>query len=74
MLTDAAAALALDLGASWMIGDTDADIAAGRAAGCKTLLLDYPGSAHKRTGEAGEDMLAPDLAEAASLLLPRPAR
>ena len=74
MLTDAAAALALDLGASWMIGDTDADIAAGRAAGCRTVLLDYPGSAHKRTGEAGEDMLAADLTEAVSLLLPGPAR
>lgn len=73
MLTDAAAALALDLGASWMIGDTDADIGAGLAAGCKTVLLDYPGSAHKRTGDAGEDMLAADLAQAASLLLPRPA-
>jgi D-glycero-D-manno-heptose 1,7-bisphosphate phosphatase len=73
MLTDAAAALALDLGASWMIGDTDADIAAGRAAGCKTLLLEYPGSAHKRTGDAAEDMRAADLAEAASLLVPRPA-
>jgi D-glycero-D-manno-heptose 1,7-bisphosphate phosphatase len=74
MLTDAAAALALDLSASWMIGDTDADIAAGRVAGCRTMLLDYPGSAHKRTGEAGEDMLAADLTEAASLLLPGPAR
>ncbi len=73
MLTDAAAALALDLDASWMIGDTDADIAAGRAAGCKTLLLEYPGSAHKRTGDAAEDMRAADLAEAASLLVPRPA-
>lgn len=73
MLTDAAAALALNLGTSWMIGDTDADIAAGRAAGCKTLLLEYPGSDHKRTGDAAEDMRAADLAEAASLLLSRPA-
>jgi D-glycero-D-manno-heptose 1,7-bisphosphate phosphatase len=73
MLTDAAAALALDLGASWMIGDTDADIAAGRAAGCRTALLDYPGSAHKRTGDAAQDMLAADLAQAAALLLRNPA-
>jgi D-glycero-D-manno-heptose 1,7-bisphosphate phosphatase len=74
MLTDAAAALALDLGASWMIGDTDADVGAGRAAGCRTLLLEYPGSAHKRAGDAGEHMLAPDLAQAAALLLPGPPR
>jgi D-glycero-D-manno-heptose 1,7-bisphosphate phosphatase len=73
MLTDAAAALALDLGASWMIGDTDADIAAGRAAGCRTALLDYPGSAHKRTGDAAQDMLAADLAQAVALLLRNPA-
>ena len=72
MLTDAAAALALDLGASWMIGDTDADIAAGRAAGCRTALLDYPGSAHKRTGDAAQDMLAADLAQAAAVLLRNP--
>jgi histidinol-phosphate phosphatase family protein len=74
MLTDAAAALALDLGASWMIGDTDADIAAGRAAGCRTVLLEYPGSAHKRTVDAGQDMLAADLADAAARLLRGPAR
>ncbi|HTU77309.1 MAG TPA: HAD-IIIA family hydrolase [Solirubrobacteraceae bacterium] len=48
MLLDAAAALGLDLAGSWMVGDTDADIAAGRAAGCKTLLIANPASAHKR--------------------------
>ncbi|HEY2121879.1 MAG TPA: HAD family hydrolase [Candidatus Acidoferrum sp.] len=29
----------LDLGNSWMIGDTDTDIAAGRNAGCKTIQI-----------------------------------
>jgi D-glycero-D-manno-heptose 1,7-bisphosphate phosphatase len=72
MLVDAAAALGLDPRASWMIGDTDADIAAGRAAGCRTILLQYPGSAHKRTGDAGEDVLAADLADAAARLLREP--
>jgi D-glycero-D-manno-heptose 1,7-bisphosphate phosphatase len=33
MLLDAAEALGLDLAASWMLGDTDTDVAAGRAAG-----------------------------------------
>jgi len=74
MLVDAAAALGLDLGASWMIGDTDADVGAGRAAGCRTMLLEYPGSAHKRTGDAGEDVLAADLAAAAARLLREPVR
>jgi D-glycero-D-manno-heptose 1,7-bisphosphate phosphatase len=73
MLTDAAAAMQLDLGASWMIGDTDADIGAGRAAGCRTVLLEYPGSVHKRMGDADEDMRAADLAEASSQLLSRTA-
>jgi histidinol-phosphate phosphatase family protein len=39
MLIEAAARHDLDLGRSWMIGDQDRDIAAGRAAGCRTVLL-----------------------------------
>jgi D-glycero-D-manno-heptose 1,7-bisphosphate phosphatase len=69
MLADASAALGLDLVASWMIGDTDADVGAGREAGCRTALVEYPGSAHKRLGTAGEDLLAADLADAAAQLL-----
>ena len=48
MLLDAARALGLDLGGSWMVGDTDADIAAGAAAGCRRCWLRNPGSVHKR--------------------------
>jgi D-glycero-D-manno-heptose 1,7-bisphosphate phosphatase len=69
MLLDAAAALGLDLGASWMLGDTDADMRAGRAAGCQTVLIEYPGSAHKRSGEASPDLLASDLADGVAQLL-----
>jgi D-glycero-D-manno-heptose 1,7-bisphosphate phosphatase len=69
MLLAAAAELDLDLGASWMIGDTDWDIAAGVAAGCRTVLIENPASAHKR-GEALEpDARAADLAAAAELIL-----
>ncbi len=39
MLLQAARDLGLDLPASWMIGDQPRDIAAGRAAGCRTILL-----------------------------------
>jgi D-glycero-D-manno-heptose 1,7-bisphosphate phosphatase len=74
MLLDAAETLGLDLRRSWMIGDTDADVAAGRAAGCRTVLIEYPGSAHKRSGGAGEDLLASDLADAAARVLARGAR
>lgn len=39
MLLQAARDLALDLSASWMIGDQPRDIEAGRAAGCRTVLV-----------------------------------
>jgi D-glycero-D-manno-heptose 1,7-bisphosphate phosphatase len=68
MLLDAAAELALDLGASWMIGDTDADVRAGRCAGTNTVLVEYPGSAHKRTGGSVPDIIAADLAGAVNTL------
>jgi D-glycero-D-manno-heptose 1,7-bisphosphate phosphatase len=61
MLLDAGAALSADFGASWMVGDTDVDVAAGRAAGCRTVLIEYPDSAHKRSGEERPDLLVADL-------------
>ena len=39
MLQIAADDLGIDLGSSWMIGDKIADIKAGRAAGCHTILV-----------------------------------
>jgi D-glycero-D-manno-heptose 1,7-bisphosphate phosphatase len=69
MLLDAAAELDVDLGASWMIGDTDGDVAAGAAAGCRTILIAAPGSVHKRGGAARADVCAPDVAAAADAIL-----
>ena len=69
MLLDAAHELELDLAASWMIGDTDTDVVAGAAAGCRTMLIENPLSAHKRAGHAGADASAPDLATAVELML-----
>lgn len=69
MLLDAAERLGLELSASWMIGDTDADVSAGRSAGCRTVLIEYPGSAHKRAGAAHADLPAVDLASAVPRLL-----
>jgi len=43
MILRAAEKLALDLSRSWMIGDAPRDIRAGRAAGCRTILLRPPG-------------------------------
>ena len=69
MLIDAAHALGIDLTSSWMIGDTDADVLAGQAAGCRTVLLAHEASSHKRSGDAEPDLVAPDLGAAARLLL-----
>jgi D-glycero-D-manno-heptose 1,7-bisphosphate phosphatase len=69
MLQSAARGLGIDLRRSWMIGDTDSDVLAGRAAGCGTILLTHGPSRHKRTGAARPDLIAPNLEAAVSLLL-----
>jgi D-glycero-D-manno-heptose 1,7-bisphosphate phosphatase len=69
MLTEAAAVLKLDLRSAWMVGDTDADMGAGKAAGCRTALIDYPGSAHKRNKQMHPDIRAPTLVDAVAKVL-----
>jgi D-glycero-D-manno-heptose 1,7-bisphosphate phosphatase len=69
MLLEAAAELELELPSSWMIGDTAADIAAGRAAGCRTALIEHPGSSHKRRDDAGADLTAVDLPRAVAAIV-----
>ena len=69
MLLDAARELDIDLERSWMIGDTDSDVLAGAAAGCRTVLIEQEPSGHKRTGTAQPDAVMPDLRAAAALLL-----
>jgi D-glycero-D-manno-heptose 1,7-bisphosphate phosphatase len=69
MVLDAARELGLDLSRSWLIGDSDSDMAAGREAGCRTVLIENPASAHRRRGEAARDLLAGDLRDAAAQLL-----
>ncbi len=41
MLLAAAEALGIDLVQSWMVGDRWRDIECGRAAGCRTIFIDY---------------------------------
>jgi D-glycero-D-manno-heptose 1,7-bisphosphate phosphatase len=74
MLLSAAEELGLDLGESWMIGDTDTDILAGQAAGCRTVLIECAGSARKRAGSVRPDLVAADLAAAVIALLDSPSR
>jgi D-glycero-D-manno-heptose 1,7-bisphosphate phosphatase len=69
MLLAAAEALRLDLRRSWMVGDTDGDVQAGRAAGCRTILVEHPPSAHKRTAALEPDVVVGDLAAAAGIIL-----
>ena len=69
LLRAAAERHGIDLERSWMIGDTDHDIGAGTAAGTRTVLLENPRSAHKRSGDAGESFVAPDLAAAAAIVV-----
>jgi D-glycero-D-manno-heptose 1,7-bisphosphate phosphatase len=69
MLLDAARQRGIDLAASWMIGDSDGDVGAGRAAGTRTILVEHPQSAHRRTSGLEPDGRARNLSEAAALLL-----
>jgi D-glycero-D-manno-heptose 1,7-bisphosphate phosphatase len=39
MIEEAVRDLGIDLSGSWMVGDKDVDIACGRAAGCRTILV-----------------------------------
>jgi D-glycero-D-manno-heptose 1,7-bisphosphate phosphatase len=57
MLLAAARKHRLDLTASWMIGDSEIDIEAGKSAGCKTArLLEHDAAADNRA-----DVVAPSL-------------
>jgi phosphoglycolate phosphatase-like HAD superfamily hydrolase len=52
-----------------MIGDTDGDVVAGARAGTRTILLEYPPSAHKRVGGSAPDAVADSLQKAATIAL-----
>jgi D-glycero-D-manno-heptose 1,7-bisphosphate phosphatase len=68
MLLEAAAELGLDLSRSWMIGDSDIDAEAGRAAGCRTIVVENPRSAHRRHGDGAADYRAHDVVGAADVV------
>lgn len=67
LLVRAARELVLDLAASWMVGDSDSDVEAGRRAGCRTILVENPRSTHRRRG-GGADAIVRDLREAAAVI------
>jgi histidinol-phosphate phosphatase family protein len=74
MLLDAAREHGIELRASWMIGDSESDIEAGKNAGCKTARL-CPVKATGRETESGPaasvsaDIFAPSLLNAVGQIL-----
>ena len=73
MLLRAAEELGLDLATSWIVGDSDSDVEAGRRAGTRTVLVAHPGSRHRRKDEMTADFKAADLDDAAAGILGRAA-
>lgn len=61
MLLQAAADFNIDLSQSWMIGDGENDVKAGKAAGCKTALIG--------SGDYGQDVTAKNLLEGIQKIL-----
>jgi D-glycero-D-manno-heptose 1,7-bisphosphate phosphatase len=74
MLLAAAQQHGIDLSASYMVGDRWRDIAAGRAAGCTTIFVDY---GYEQDGPNEPDHVSTSLPEAVEIILatsPRHAR
>lgn len=66
MLLEAAAELGIDLAASVMVGDRWSDIAAGRAAGCRTVFVDH---GYDERRPKAPDAVVGSLAEAVRVIL-----
>lgn len=66
MLLDAARDWAIDLGASVLVGDRWRDIDAGKAAGCRTILIE---SDYDEGQAKGFDAAVPTLLDASRLIL-----
>jgi D-glycero-D-manno-heptose 1,7-bisphosphate phosphatase len=66
MIQQAAQDMELDLDRSWLVGDSPRDIAAGRAAGLRTILVSRD---QARIAEAAPDFTAASLGEAVETIL-----
>jgi len=66
MLRDAAAALGLDLGRSWMVGDRWRDVDCGRRAGVRTVFIDFH---YAEKLDAAPDFTVASFGEAARIIL-----
>lgn len=72
ILPGAAEAHAIDLSASYMVGDRWRDVEAGRRAGCRTIFIDR--GYRERCPDPPADHDAADLSEAADWILSDPER
>ncbi|QDV36269.1 D-glycero-alpha-D-manno-heptose-1,7-bisphosphate 7-phosphatase [Tautonia plasticadhaerens] len=70
MLLEAARAMGIDLGRSWLVGDILDDVEAGRLAGCRTVLIDNGNETEwDLTPGRQPHHRAADLSEAARVIL-----
>lgn len=67
MIEEAIRDLGIDPARSWMVGDKDIDIACGRAAGCRTILVKTGYGTRHASSEP--DIFTDDIAEAAKIIL-----
>ncbi|MBW8016663.1 MAG: HAD family hydrolase [Planctomycetes bacterium] len=69
MLMLAAEEMDIDLGYSWMIGDSYRDIEAGKQAGCRTILINSPTNPTiKEYSDPEADSIAVNIKEAANII------
>ncbi len=66
MLIEAAQEWSIDLGRSFMVGDRWRDIDAGKAAGCKTLFIDY---GYREQSPENPDFVIGSVVEASEIIL-----
>jgi D-glycero-D-manno-heptose 1,7-bisphosphate phosphatase len=69
LILEAAAELGIgDLASSWVVGDSDVDIEAGRAAGCRTVLVETAATAHRRSRGVTADHRVAGVLDAAHII------
>jgi D-glycero-D-manno-heptose 1,7-bisphosphate phosphatase len=68
LLLVAAARHDIEAARAWMVGDQDTDMACGRAAGARTILVANPHAGARASGSSA-DFRAADLGEAAAVIL-----
>jgi D-glycero-D-manno-heptose 1,7-bisphosphate phosphatase len=68
MLLAAAQEMEIDLTRSWMIGDNDRDMEAGRSAGCRTILVSATRSEFGASDKSNPDHVAVNMREAVNII------